>query len=119
VQKFFSETLLPELDPILFVPGSPIPVLNDESLYLAVDITLGQDYRVAVVEVPTDRLNRFLEIPRRKGKAGRFFISLDNAIRACLPQMFRGVVPIDSARPTVSSSPAMRKSSSTSASWKA
>jgi polyphosphate kinase len=47
--------------------------------------------------VPTDRLNRFLEIPRRKGKAGRVFISLDNAIRACLPQMFRGVIPIDSA----------------------
>jgi polyphosphate kinase len=51
-----------------------------------------------VVEVPTDRLNRFVEIPRRKGKAGRFFIALDNAIRACLPQMFRGVIPIDSAQ---------------------
>jgi polyphosphate kinase len=97
VQKFFSETLRPELDPILFVPGSPIPVLNDESLYLAVDIRTGDDYRFAVVEVPTDRLNRFLEIPKPKGKAGRYFISLDNAIRACLPQMFRGVVDIDSA----------------------
>jgi polyphosphate kinase len=50
-----------------------------------------------VVEVPTDRLNRFVEIPRRKGKAGRVFIALDNIIRACLPQMFRGVIPIDSA----------------------
>jgi polyphosphate kinase len=39
VQSFFTSTVLPELDPILFVPGSPIPVLNDESLYLAVDIT--------------------------------------------------------------------------------
>ncbi|MEE4278989.1 MAG: polyphosphate kinase 1 [Halieaceae bacterium] len=97
VQRFFSETLLPELDPILFVDGAPIPVLNDESLYLGVDILSGPDYRVAVVEVPTDRLNRFLEVPRRKGKSGRFFISLDNAIRACLPQMFRGVIPIDEA----------------------
>jgi polyphosphate kinase len=98
VQAFFTKTLLPELDPILFVDGAPIPVLNDESLYLGVDITSGKEYRVAVVEVPTDRLNRFLEVPRRKGQSGRFFISLDNAIRACLPQMFRGVIPIDSAQ---------------------
>jgi len=97
VQNFFTGTLLPELDPILFVDGAPIPVLNDESLYLAVHIRSGDEFRVAVVEVPTDRLNRFLEIPRKKGSSGRFFISLDNAIRACLPQMFRGVIPIDSA----------------------
>ncbi len=98
VQQFFTSTLRPELDPILFVDGAPIPVLNDESLYLAVDIESGKKHRVAVVEVPTDRLNRFVEIPRRSGQAGRFFISLDNVIRACLPQMFRGVLPIDSAR---------------------
>lgn len=97
VQHFFTETLLPELDPILFVDGAPIPVLNDESLYLAVHIKSKKEYRVAVVEVPTDRLNRFLEVPRPKGSNGRYFISLDNVIRACLPQMFRGVIPIDSA----------------------
>jgi polyphosphate kinase len=97
VQSFFSRTVLPELDPILFVDGAPIPVLNDESLYLAVDIKSGGKQMVAVVEVPTDRLNRFVEIPRRKGKAGRVFIALDNVIRACLPQMFRGVISIDRA----------------------
>lgn len=97
VQDFFTKTVLPELDPILFNEGSPIPVLNDECLYLAVEINGGKKQRVAVVEVPTDRMNRFLEIPRRKGKSGRVFIALDNVIRACLPQMFRGVLPIDSA----------------------
>ena len=30
-----------------------------------------------------------------KGKAGKVFIVLDNIMRACLPQMFRGVIPID------------------------
>ncbi|MEM1404720.1 MAG: polyphosphate kinase 1 [Pseudomonadota bacterium] len=97
VQNYFETKVLPELDPILFGDGSPIPVLNDESLYLAVDIASGKKNRVAVVEVPTDRLNRFVEIPRRKGKAGRVFIVLDNVIRACLPQVFRGVVPIEKA----------------------
>ncbi|MDP5053381.1 MAG: polyphosphate kinase 1, partial [Congregibacter sp.] len=97
VQDYFSKTVLPELDPILFAEGSPIPVLNDECLYLAVEIIAKKQQRVAVVEVPTDRMNRFVEIPRGKGKSGRVFIALDNVIRACLPQMFRGVLPIDSA----------------------
>lgn len=97
VENFFATTVLPELDPILFGEGAPIPVLNDESLYLAVEIRSEEQHRVAVVEVPTDRINRFIEVPRRKGKSGRVFIALDNVIRACLPKVFRGVVPIDEA----------------------
>ncbi|MEM8563430.1 MAG: polyphosphate kinase 1, partial [Pseudomonadota bacterium] len=49
-------------------------------------------------EVPTDRLERFVEIPGRRGKKGKVFIVLDNIMRAFLPQMFRGVIPVDDAR---------------------
>ncbi len=98
VQAYFTETVLPELEPILLADAQPIPVLNDESLYLAIDVRSGEDYHYAVLEVPTDRLQRFVEIPRKKGKAGRVFIVLDNIIRACLPQVFRGVFTIDSAQ---------------------
>ena len=97
VQQFFTTTVLPELDPILFSEGSPIPTLDDESLYLAVAIRSEQKQRVALLEVPTDRLDRFVEIPKAKGKSGRVFIALDNVIRACQPQVFRGVLPIDAA----------------------
>ena len=97
VQDYFASTVLPELEPILLRDGQPIPVLADESLYLAVDIRSGDGHFSAVVEVPTDRLERFVEIPKRKGKTGRVFMALDNVIRACLPQVFRGVIPIDEA----------------------
>ncbi len=95
VQTYFSEKVLPELEPIMLRDGQPIPTLNDESLYLAVDIKSGDEYYYAVVEVPTDRLDRFVEIPRRRARGGKVFIVLDNIIRACLPQMFRGVLDID------------------------
>ncbi len=95
VQAFFTRTVLPELEPILLREGHSIPPLNDESIYLALDIRTAEAYNYAVVEVPTDRLDRFVQIPRRKGKAGKVFIALDNVIRACLPQMFRGVFQID------------------------
>jgi len=98
VQSYFTTTVLPELEPILLREGKPIPALNDESLYLAVDIQSGEDYFYAVVEVPTDRLQRFVQIPKRKGKGGKVFIVLDNIMRACLPQMFRGIIPIDRAQ---------------------
>ncbi len=97
VQSFFTATVLPELDPVLFYDGQPIPALNDESLYLAVDMLSEGRHSYALVEVPTDRMNRFVEIPRRKGKSGRVFIALDNVIRFCLPQMFRGILPIEEA----------------------
>jgi polyphosphate kinase len=98
VQAYFTSTVLPELEPILLIDSQPIPALNDESLYLAVDIKSGESYNYAVVEVPTDRLDRFIEIPRRKGRTGKVFIVLDNIMRACLPQMFRGVISIDQVR---------------------
>jgi len=98
VQEYFSHTVLPELEPILLRDGQAIAPLNDESIYLAIDIRSGDSFNYAVVEVPTDRLPRFLEIPRRKGKGGKVFIALDNVLRACLNQMFRGVLTIDSAK---------------------
>ena len=51
----------------------PIPALNDESLYLAVDIKSGDSYNYAVVEVPTDRLARFIEIPGARARAWQGF----------------------------------------------
>ncbi|MEH6634009.1 MAG: polyphosphate kinase 1 [Halioglobus sp.] len=98
VQTYFTTTVLPELEPILLRETQAIPALNDESIYLAVDIKSGGDYHYAVVEVPTDHLHRFVEIPRRKGKGGKVFIVLDNIMRACLPQMFRGVLAVDEAK---------------------
>ena len=97
VQDYFTEMVLPELEPILLRETQSMPVLTDESIYLAVDIKSGDGYHYAVVEVPTDRLDRFVEIPRRKGRGGKVFIVLDNIIRACLPQVFRGVIEIDEA----------------------
>ncbi|MDA8826338.1 polyphosphate kinase 1 [Luminiphilus sp.] len=95
VEAFFHSKVLPELEPILLRDDQPIPNLADESLYLAVDIDTNSGPQYALLEVPTNRLGRFIEIPGRKGGKGRVFIVLDNIIRACLPQVFRGVFEID------------------------
>ena len=55
--------------------------------------------KFAVLEVPSEQLGRFIEIPRQKGRRkGTVYITLDNVIRACLPQVFRGVFTISSVK---------------------
>ncbi len=95
VQKYFVDHVLPELEPILLLNQRQVHNLTDESIYLAVDIQSGSESHYALVEVPTDALPRFVQIPRRKGKKGTVFIVLDNIIRFCMPQVFRDVIEID------------------------
>jgi polyphosphate kinase len=115
VQRYFTSTVLPELDPILFSP-------KDHRSRCSTTNPCTSPWRYPRQEAsarsrwsrcPRIGSTAYVEIPRRKGKAGRVFIALDNVIRACLPQVFRGVVSVSmNAAPTVSSSPAMRSSSS-------
>jgi polyphosphate kinase len=94
VQKYFVEYVLPELEPILLLNQKQGHNLTDESIYLAVDILAGTDNHYALVEVPTDRLPRFVQIPQRKGRKGTVFIVLENIMRYGMPQVFRGVMEI-------------------------
>ncbi len=96
VQLFFQDTVLPELEPILLTDDLSMPNLADESLYLAVEAKTKEGNRFAVMEVPSEQLGRFVEIPRQRGRRrGTVYITLDNVIRACLPQVFRGVFEIN------------------------
>ncbi len=99
VQQLFREKVLPELEPILLTDELSMPNLADDSLYLGVIAATSEGERFALLEVPSDELGRFFEIPRQKGRrSGTVYIALDNIIRACLTQVFRGVFKINYAR---------------------
>lgn len=95
VRDYFRRTVLPELEPILLTENRDLASLTDELIYLAVDIRSGNDRHYALVEVPTDRLERFVQIPNREKGGSKVFIVLENIIRFCMPEVFRGVIPID------------------------
>ena len=97
VESYFTQAVLPALEPILLSDEVAIPALADESLYLAVDMTTPEGSRYAVMEVPSDALGRFVAIPRGRDKQGKVFILLDDVIRACLPKVFRGVFTVEAA----------------------
>jgi polyphosphate kinase len=94
---FFASHVQPELEPVLLEDNHPLPELTDASIYLAIRIESAGAVRYAMLEVPTDRVGRFVELPPRRGKRGRVFIVLENIIRHSLPRVFHGIFPIDAA----------------------
>ena len=98
VRKYFFKSVLPELDPILLRENLSPPQLADELLYLAIDILSRGKRNYAIVGLPTDRLPRFVEIPNRKRKVGTVYMALDNIIRKCLADVFRGAIQVDECK---------------------
>lgn len=95
VEEYFHKDVQPILAPVLLDDNHPLPELSEASFYLAIKIVSGDQVRYGLLEIPTFRLDRFVQIPQKKGRRGRVFIVLENIIRHCLPQVFRGVFTID------------------------
>ena len=106
VQSYFDSTVLPELEPILLQESQAIPALNDESLYLAVDIKSADKYHYALVEVPTDTWTVLWKF--RAGRARRVRYSLFWTILSApvCRRSFAGFSRWIPPRPIVSSFPA-------------
>ncbi len=95
-RNYFFEHIQPELVPIILDDNYPLPELNDASIYLAIKLVSADQVRYAILEVPTNRLNRFVSIPSRKGKRGKVMMALENLIRVCLHDVFRGIFQLGS-----------------------
>lgn len=92
---YFEQHVLPELNPILIDKANDFPDIEDGAINLGVKLSDKEhNVRYALVNIPTNRLPRFIEIPNKKGYRGRTFIVLENIIRHNLSKVFRGVIPI-------------------------
>ena len=97
-QRIFREQLLPELDPVLLKNDRPFPKIQDGMIYLMVRVVNQDDQnRFAIVEVPTDRLSRFVELPPKAGRRATVYAVLEDILLHNLPDVFRGVLKIKSA----------------------
>lgn len=88
VQKYFEEKVLPVLTPIMLHNVKKFPQLKDRSNYLAVIMTSKDpdvEKEYAVIEIPAERLGRFLLFPIRTRK---YIILLDDVIRFGLKSLF-------------------------------
>lgn len=102
IRHYFYEKVIPYLQPILLKKGLSSPFLQDGAIYLAIKLYkktnpidgVKQKARYAIVNIPTDHLPRFIELPVIKER--HMVIFLDDLIKMNLEALFPGYI-IDSA----------------------
>ena len=97
MRLFFKDKVQRHLIPILLNKEvNPVKFLKDEYTYLAVEMKKqGQVIQYALVEVPTDDLPRFVQLPAEGTRRKKQIIILDNIIRSCLDDLFKGFFDYD------------------------
>jgi polyphosphate kinase len=89
VKAYFRTEVRQRLNPILVHRQKEFPVLRDQSIYFFVVLESKNSLkksRLALIELPTQLVPRFLILPEREGK--RFIMLLDDVIRYCLGDIF-------------------------------
>ena len=89
LKSYFREKVRPSIIPLMASQLPKFPVLNEESIYLAVHLekqTALQKSEYAIVEVPTKELSRFTVLPCHNGTTS--VMLLENVIRLGLPEIF-------------------------------
>ncbi len=89
VRKYFEEKVRTEIVPLMVESIPQMPLLHDKSIYLA--CVLGSSannmlLRYALIEVPTDNMDRFILLPSARGSQD--IILLEDIIRFNLPNIF-------------------------------
>lgn len=89
VKKYFHETVLPAIFPIMVDKTSQFPFMKDKPGYLIIKLGRRDNpkkNKYALIEVPTDTISRFVVLPKEKDKT--HIILLDDVIRYCLEDIF-------------------------------
>ncbi|QZE14187.1 polyphosphate kinase 1 [Halosquirtibacter laminarini] len=90
VKRFFYDTVLPYLVPIMLNDLSNFPDLSDGAIYLTVVLSRESkkknDHYFAILRIPSNSLSRYVELPN--GSNQKSIIMLDDVIRYCLDDLF-------------------------------
>lgn len=97
INNYFTENLLPYVQPVLLVKQKIKPFLNNGSLYLALHLrdikTAERSY--AIVKVPSEIVGRFIELPHYNEKE-KVIILIDDVVRHSVSWIFPGYDIIES-----------------------
>jgi len=88
VESYFRRVVRSKLTPVMVSKKTKFPELRDKSIYLAARLRsrAGTTDRLALIEVPTDALSRFLILPQVGDR--RYVMLLEDVIRYNLKEIF-------------------------------
>lgn len=96
IEQYFTDYLLPFVQPVLLVKQKIKPFLNNASLYLALHLEdkKNHDRHYALVKVPSDHVDRFIDLPSHDDQ--QYIIMIDDVVRHCISWIFPGYDIIES-----------------------
>ncbi|MGP1959575.1 MAG: polyphosphate kinase 1 [Arsenophonus sp. NC-TX2-MAG3] len=96
LRQFFRQQLSQHITPILITPETNlVEFLKDDYTYLAVEIIKEQNIQYALLEIPAGKQFRFIHLPPEMPKSRKSMILLDNILRYCLDEIFKGFFDYD------------------------
>lgn len=97
VRGTFVNKILRHITPILIDKKTDLlSRLNGNSVYLYVALKRKEkNTKYAVIQIPTDEMSRFMVIPPEKSRKKKHIILLDDMIKLCIEDIFRGFVKFD------------------------
>lgn len=99
LKRFFHSDIKRYLVPLLIGKSTSITdLVNEDSTYFFVEIKHDGRASYAAVELPRDRLPRFIKLPFKYEKRNKRIVLLDSVITLCLEELFEGIIPFDSVR---------------------
>ncbi|MBT8219302.1 MAG: polyphosphate kinase 1, partial [Bacteroidia bacterium] len=93
VEQYFTDHMLPYVQPVLLIKHKIKPFLNNAALYLSVVLRDKEDKnkdnrQFAIVQIPSNYLPRFIVLPSKKDR--QEVIMLDDIVRSSLKSLFPG-----------------------------
>jgi polyphosphate kinase len=99
IEEYFQDELLPYVQPVLLQGNKIKPFLNNRALYLTIHLEAKDKNHpkpeYAIVKIPSDILQRFIEIPRTRPDR-KEIIMMDDIVRHNIKHLFPGYNVIDS-----------------------
>ena len=96
LRNYFKLYLRQHITPILINRETDlVQFLKDDYTYLAVEIIRGDTINYALLEIPSDKVPRFVNLPPEAPRRRKPMILLDNILRYCLDDIFKGFFDYD------------------------
>ncbi|QTF07647.1 polyphosphate kinase 1 [Brenneria izadpanahii] len=96
LREYFRQHLRPHITPILILHDTNlVQFLKDDYTYLAVEIIRGDETNYALLEIPSDKVPRFVNLPAEAPRRRKTMILIDNILRYCLNDIFKGFFDYD------------------------
>ena len=97
IKEYYAKNISPIISPIITEDDKTNPFLKNGALYLVVKLSSNKisgenktgkikKYKYAFVDIPSDKLPRFIQLPKYENK--NYIIFLDDIIRFCLSDIF-------------------------------